>query len=152
MHEWSWEVTQQVSSNQFTQPWYFTWDAKDLLKVPRTDKNIQFDLRPKPWWPLFQHPLMVSLPAWLSWQPWHDRWRKSLRGGKVSTLLIWALNVPLLEHSLTIDTLWLISSISHLMHVLNCFQETHIDIHMGHVTKVRLSCYLVLQSNDSKTR
>ena len=36
-----------------------------------------------------------------------------------------------------------------------CFQlflQKDDDVHMGQVTKVRLSCYLVLLSFDSKTR
>ena len=88
---------------------------------------------------------MVSLPAWLSWQPWHDRWRKSLRDGKVSTLLIWALNVPLLEHSLTIDALWPISPISHFIPVLNCFKETRIYIYIYIYVFICRCCFFTLQ-------
>ena len=39
MLEWSREVVQQVDTRQFTKPWYFIWDVKDLLKAPRTSQE-----------------------------------------------------------------------------------------------------------------
>ena len=30
----------QFGTRQFTQPWYFIWDAKDLLKTPRITMSV----------------------------------------------------------------------------------------------------------------
>ena len=39
MHKGSWETILQVDTKQFTQPWHFILEAKNLLKVPRIHRQ-----------------------------------------------------------------------------------------------------------------